>query len=384
MIIFRYFAKEIISITLAVLLVLLIVFVSTQLAIFLDDMANGLLTTHIFLQLAVTMIPTLAALLIPLAFFVALLLAYSRLYAETEMTAFYACGMTRVRLLTYTLIMAVVVTALVGFLELSLSPRLARHQTALLQDSIGNDLFGTILPGHFQELSADRIMYVETVSRDRTRLNNLFIAGHSSSSNPIQDNSQPTPSNNNSWDIIVGQTGQKLHQPDKGGDYLVMTQGKRFVGTPGEKNFLIISYDTYGVRLPTAVIGKLKSQITGAPTPELIKNYYHDRHAAAELQWRLSIIIQTLILALLAVPLSRTQPREGRYAPLLPALLIYIFYANFLFMAREWVDEGKVSIQIGVWWLHAALLALTLYLYAGKPGWSVKQKFAHYWRRGPI
>jgi len=377
-IIFRYLSKEIIAVMLAVLIVLLMVFVSTQLAIYLSKMANGQLTTSIFLNLAATMIPILTGLLLPMSFFVAILLAYGRVYAESEMTVLYACGMTRFRLLLYTMILAFIVTALVAYIELFWSPQLMKYQYTLLQQSIENDLFGTIRPGHFQDLSAGQILYVEGVSQDRKTLYNVFVVQPGQPPNLDSDHPAP-PSNLPSWDVVVGETGSKISEPERGGDYLVIKNGTRYIGAAGQTNFLISSYGAYGVRLPEVKVNPETTQVPAMSSEYLLKNY-HDKHYAAELQWRLSVALQTFILALLAVPLSRTRPRQGRYASLVPSLLIYLVYANSLFLARDWVDKGKVNIDIGIWWVHVALLLLAAYLYLGKPGWGVREKFSYLWR----
>lgn len=88
----------------------------------------------------------------------------------------------------------------------------------------------------------------------------------------------------------------------------------------------------------------------------------------AEFQWRLGVPIATIILSILAVPLSRTQPREGRYGRLAIGLLVFIIYLNMLSAAKAWIEQGKVSPILGTWWVHGAALALALGLIAVQNG----------------
>jgi len=84
----------------------------------------------------------------------------------------------------------------------------------------------------------------------------------------------------------------------------------------------------------------------------------------AQLQFRVSTPLMALVLTLLAVPLSRLRPRQGRYARVGFAIVAYFVYSNLLSAAKVWVDKGDLPPQIGVWWVHLAALALGLYLVA--------------------
>ena len=89
----------------------------------------------------------------------------------------------------------------------------------------------------------------------------------------------------------------------------------------------------------------------------------------AELQWRLSVPLSTLILGLLAVPLSRAQPREGRYGRLAIGMLVFIIYLNMLSAAKAWIEQGTISPVLGLWWVHGSVALLTLGLFGVQNGW---------------
>lgn len=68
--------------------------------------------------------------------------------------------------------------------------------------------------------------------------------------------------------------------------------------------------------------------------------------------------LATVLLAVLAVLLSRTSPRQGRFAKLFIAILIFVTYYNTLGVAMSWVQRGVVPAVVGLWWVHLVLMIL--------------------------
>ncbi|MBY0378336.1 MAG: LptF/LptG family permease, partial [Gammaproteobacteria bacterium] len=126
-------------------------------------------------------------------------------------------------------------------------------------------------------------------------------------------------------------------------------------------------FDEYHARLGT-VVNPQKHIYASMTNRDLWKVRNSTPKATAEWQWRISVPLSIPILTLLAIPLSYVRPREGRYAKLLPAILVYAAYANMMFVARNWVESGKISSDWGMWWLHLLLLGLALALWFN-PRW---------------
>ncbi len=101
-------------------------------------------------------------------------------------------------------------------------------------------------------------------------------------------------------------------------------------------------------------------------TLDLMKSRSSDK--IAELQWRISVPLTTLILGILAVPLSRSQPRQGRYGRLAVGLLVFIIYFNLLSAGKAWVEQETVPAAVGLWWVHAIMLGMALALLAYQNG----------------
>lgn len=140
-----------------------------------------------------------------------------------------------------------------------------------------------------------------------------------------------------------------------------MQNGKEYQGIPGQADYQVAEFGQYKARLPHPVI-KISDDLRTMSTASLLPYNNENVAKAAELQWRLSVPIMVFTLTLIAVPLSRINPRSGKYAKLLPAIIIYIVYANLLFIARDVMISGKTPQWIGLWWVHLIVIGFGLVL----------------------
>ena len=109
----------------------------------------------------------------------------------------------------------------------------------------------------------------------------------------------------------------------------------------------------------------------GDTNESLWRERYADKRAMAELQWRLAIPLSVPVLAFLAMPLARVRPRHGRYGALLPAILVYIVFANMMFVSRSWIESGKLNPNLGLWWLLVAAFVVGYLLQIDWHAWRV-------------
>jgi len=349
---------------LAVLSVLVLIFLCTEFSRYLEQAAEGRIPTTVLFKLVGITIPTLVSLLLPLAYFFALLLGYGRMYVDNEMIVLHACGMSRRYLLRITMQQALVLMVIVSILNFWLVPLLMRYKQQLLSGSGASIILQTIIPGQFQYVNHQKqVFYVKTVSHDHSHLAGIFMAQSSTLNQPKQIYHA-----NHSWEFVYAKTGYQSHDRKTGEDFFTSMQGHRYFGTPGEPNFMAINYDSYALRLPGDNLRSATNNTEALPSYILLEGYKNPAYAA-ELQWRISLVISIVLMALLAVPLSYVHPRQGRFAKLFPAILIYLIYANMLYVARSWVAQGTVSIAIGMWWIHLLLLGLIGLLYVDFYRW---------------
>ena len=353
LIITRYLLKEILGSLLAVTLILMLIFLSNQLVRFLSYAASGKISPHLVLQLMGFEIPYLLGLLLPLGLFIGIILAFGRLYADSEMPVLNACGVSTKRLIYITSIMAWFIALIVTVLMLWVNPLIAQDKGIGLAQ---NNMIDTLRPGRFQVLNEGKdVIYIEKISRNRKIAQNIFVAEEQKPK--VNDPSIP-------WVVVSAAGGYQQKDPVSKNHFIVSTDGVRYEGTPGENAYKVFQFKKYAVRLPFTDITNPREEEEAIPTTKLWHDYSNPM-SASELQWRLSIPLSVFVLMLLAVPLSQVKPRQGRFTSLFPAVLLYIVYVNLLFVARNWVELKFVPIFIGIWWVHFVLLsvgALLLYL----------------------
>jgi lipopolysaccharide export system permease protein len=147
----------------------------------------------------------------------------------------------------------------------------------------------------------------------------------------------------------------------------VLYDGRRYEGIPGSGEFRIMQFAEGGIPVPLGSIASRAGKAEMKLTSELLAS--RSREDVAELQWRFSTPLMALILMLIAVPLSRLRPREGRFGRIGLAVLVYFLYYQVLIAARTWVESGTVPSALGIWWVHALALIGAMLLLAPKVRW---------------
>ncbi len=342
---------------LAVSGVLLMVFMSGRFIKYLADAAAGKISADVLFQIMGYRFPGFLELILPLGFFIGILLAYGRMYLESEMTVLFACGVSDRQLLAKTLVGSVFVMLVVGAMSLYLSPWGMKQVENILNEQRQATEFEMLAPGRFQNLaSGGRVTYTESLSGDKRELRGVFIAQFSPSEESLT--------------LISADTGSQFIDERTGSRFLVLEGGKRFEGMPGKLNYAVTDFDAYGLRIESAN-GREKVLEEAVSTRQLMDS--DDLKARALLHWRFSLPLIVPIVTLLAVRLCRVNPRQGRFFHLLPAMLLYILYLGLLIVARDALATGKVPEWVGLLWVHGVFLALGLWMNFGSD-WLRKRR----------
>lgn len=346
MVISRYLAKEVYTMLLATVVVLLLIFLSQQFVRYMHFAASGAISSHVVGLLLLLQLPPLLSMLLPLSLFLAILVAYGRLYADNEMTVMIACGVSSKRILFTTLIFSLIAVAIVAGLSLWINPRVYNYSDRILSANNSSPL-DLILPNSFNLIANGKwVFYVGETSRNKKILSNIFAAE--------QPDTAALISGNATLGVVAAKNAYQYVDKKSGDIFLVLTNGYRYNGKPGQNDYQIIKYDEYGVRVQQKS-DNWRPNASALSTAKLWKKH-DDKSAAAELQWRISMPLSVIVLVFLGTILSRVKPRHGRYAQLMPAIMCYIVYANFLFLARAWINKGILSPIIGMWWVHILML----------------------------
>jgi lipopolysaccharide export system permease protein len=365
LIIFRYLCRELLSATFAVCIVLLLVLISGRFVKYLANAVAGNLEPGVIFAVIGYRIPGFLELTLPLAFFLAILLSFGRFYVENEMSVLKACGMSEGQLLGYTSVVAVCLALVVGWLSLSVSPSgLAKAETIFAAQEEKTEL-DKITPKKFYGLRGDKgVTYAENVN-EQQELENVFLAVTAGSANNFDSRLV----------LVLAERGRQQKTEDGSDRYLVLDKGYRVEGIPGSPEYQITEFAEYGSRLEPSKGISEDLEINALPTAELIGSA-DIKHQAA-LQWRLSIPLMVLIVALLAVPLSRTDPRQGRYAKVLPAVMLYFAYLVMLNGLRGALESGSVPIGVTLMPVHLLfLLIAALLLNWGRIKMALAQRLA--------
>ena len=343
MLIFRYLAKEVFLTLLGLTGILIFIFMSNQFVNYLNSAASGRIPIVLIMTLMTLELPIFLAMLLPLGFYMALLIAYGRLYAESEMTVLQACGYGTKQLLQHSFIMAFIVVFIELLMVLWVNPQVSIERTKLLQTTGIQTIIQTIVPGRFHALSGGRdVFYVGAMDTSHTKGKHIFLA-------------RMSPDRSAQWDVLWAEQAYAQTDPLTHEDYLMLKQGQKYQGLPGHADYQVLEFNVLKARLPHPV-QTVKEDIRTYSTASLWSFNHPTLKKSVELQWRLSVVFMVLTLTFIAVPLSRVNARSGKYAKLLPAIVVYILYANFMFIVRGWLDAGQLPIWLGLWWLHLLVL----------------------------
>lgn len=348
MIVFRYLSREVLLTLTAVSGVLLLIIMSGRFIKYLAQAAAGQLDPGVLFMIMGFRLPGFVVLILPLGMFLGILLAYGRMYLDSEMTVLSANGFSDRRVLWYTQGSALVVALVVAVLSLWVAPAGVLKTQQLFNQQAAMTEFDTLAAGRFQSLgSGQRVTYAGGLSEDRTQLQDLFITERAGAADDPRIG------------VLVAETGRQQMNAD-GSRYLVLYDGYRYDGTPGSADFRVISYDTYGVLLPKPEIATEVTDREAIPTLALFGRA--DIDLQAELQWRLALPLLVFVVAFFAVPLARVNPRQGRFLKLLPAVMLYMAYLALLISARGWMEAGKLPAALGLWWVHVVFVAIGILL----------------------
>lgn len=232
----------------------------------------------------------------------------------------------------------VILTALLSFMA---TPWANRQSAEFRERFEKREDISKISPGKFQESSSsDRVFFVEGISGDEAKVQNVFVSTFQNGRNSV----------------VVAKQG--MTELDRNGDkFLVLLNGRRYDGTPNQPDFRLMEFERYGVlvsRQSQALVGDKSAR--ALPTRALLED--RNNFNMGELLWRVALPLMSLLLMLLAIPLSFVNPRGGRSANLLIALFLFVVYSNMVSVFQAAVVQKRLSLLVAWWPIH--LLAVVM------------------------
>ncbi|KAE9526030.1 LPS export ABC transporter permease LptF [Testudinibacter aquarius] len=345
MILLKYLTKEIFKSQIAILFILLLIFFAQQLVRVLGSAVNGSVPSDLVFSLLGLGMPTMAQLMLPLCLFIAILMTLGRLYADSEITVMRACGVGQRILMRVALLLSLFTAALAAYNAFWLSPWAIEKQVNMLEQAKANPTLSALSPGQFiSNNDGNFVLFIDDV--EANRLDNIYLF-------QMRERGNIKPS------VLVAENGNLEALPN-GDQILKLNNSERYEGSAILPDFKITHFDDYQAYLTFANVTSESDKIERLNLNQLLND--GSDAAQAELWWRISLVLAVPLMALLAVPLSKVNPRQGRFAKMLPALLLYLIYFLLLSSLKSAGSGGKADATILIPLVHLVFFLIAIIL----------------------
>ncbi len=279
--------------------------------------------------------------------FISVLAVVTRSYRDSEMVVWFASGLSLVRWVRPVMTFGLPLVILVGSLSLFVTPWAKMKSAEFIQRFEKREDLKKVSPGQFKESSSsNRVFFVEGVAGEATVVQNVFV-------NTVEGKLNT---------VVVAREGV-IESDGKGGQFLVLRNGRRYQGTPGLADFQSMEFERYSMRVASRGPVTADELPADALSTQALLNL-PNRITRAELLYRIGAPIACLLLILLAIPLGFVNPRAGSAANLILALLIFVTYLNLTKMSQASVAQGKTEFAMAWWPLHLLVATWVLLMFA--------------------
>ncbi len=346
MIFHRALMREFAGLAGAVFMTLFAIALTTRLIRLLGQAAGGKIPTDAVIAFLGFFALGALPVLLSLTMFVAVLLTLTRSWRDSEMVIWFGSGLSLASWLKPVMTFALPQIAVIAVLSLFISPWAAQMGEQYQSRVAARDDVSRVSPGVFGETSnKERVFFVESVSGAARTVQNVFVSS-------VQQNK---------GGVSMSRSGY-TEAAANGDRFIVLENGRRYEGAPGESEYRITEFERYAARIESPESAEPILTQKQLPTWALIMNPTNPNRG--ELVWRLGIPISALVLVLLAIPISFVNPRAGRSANLLFALFTYIVYSNLISVSQARVAQGRLEFGFGWWLVHAGMILLLVFMFA--------------------
>ena len=331
--IFKRALRQELNFTTGVVFMVLVTLVLTNLVVrILANAASGLANPKDAVVLIGLGMINYLPILLTASLFIAILMVLTRWYKDSEMVIWQSAGIGLFNILKPILYFSIPVAIAIAALSIFISPWANQQSATIKQRFQQRDDISMLAPGQFRESSGNnRVFFIESMDTDTNVIKNVFV----------------TDFGKDRQLVAVAKEGYIERNAD-GDKTLTLLPGRRYQGIPGNTDFRITEFDKYTVKLEDKVVNPEITSPNTMPLWVLLKDLSIQN--LAEILWRIGVPLMSLALVIIAIPLSYTDPRKGRYTGLITAVLIYFSYSNILNLMQAWVRVGKINFFIA-WWL---------------------------------
>jgi lipopolysaccharide export system permease protein len=324
---------EVLKSSLSILLIFFLLVVGSRVVGYFEQAAEGYIDPSIIMSVVALRFPDFITLLIPLSFFLGILITVSRLYAEREIYGFFSIGLAPIDLVRFLAPQAIIYFLITLILSLYVAP----YTKALSQEMLSIDSFEEQIEALqskklFSLKDGSGFIYVEDAEETSLKGVKLF--------QPNGDNSFLVLAD----ELIVKENGNDLD--------LNFLDGSLYKGIFSNSSQLVSTFGEFKLSLDGNV-----NQISGVSLSKIFD--YSSTSDSASLQWSISIPFTIIVLLLMGVYMGAVKPRQGRFSVILPGMLVYVTYLSLLIYGRESIADNPSS-GIGLWWVHLLFCLFTV------------------------
>lgn len=281
--------------------------------------------------------------IIPLVLFVALLLVQNRWSRDNEMIVIKACGVSAATFLKPAGILVLAVGIVTATFSLYLGP-LADRVSRNIEEDFRNrsDIVG-VIPGTFTETkSGQSVYFVEDYNEEIEQYRDVFVYDGGAKEG-----------------VVVANNGFKTVDQQTQDEFLVLKDGTRYEGNPGDPDYLVVDFETYALRLRQNSAAKFNLPLKAVPTKKLFGARHHS--AIGELHWRIAHVLAIPIMTLLALSFATSSYRQTKMPAMLIALIAYFCYINFLGFGIALIRKGGLNPHWGLYIVHFLFAVIAVY-----------------------
>jgi lipopolysaccharide export system permease protein len=346
LIIHRSFVREVLQTVGAVMAILVSIFLAIRVVNILQDAVAGDVPLESIFTILILKLITHFNIIIPLVMFVSVLLVQNRWSRDNEIIIIKACGVSALTFLKPATVLVLIVGIITGVFSLYLGPLSAQIGRNIEVDFRNRSDIAGVVPGVFTETrSGQGVYFVEEFNENIKQYKDVFVY-----------------SGGEKEGVVIANNGFKTIDQFTQDEFLVLKDGTRYEGAPGENEYAVMNFETYALRIKKNERAQFAYAVNAYSTKKLFKS--KQRAAISELHWRIAHVLAIPIMTLMALSFASSTYRQSRLPGMLMALLTYFAYINFLGVAVSMARHGKIDAHWGLYFVHISFALLALYRFS--------------------
>ena len=331
----KSFNLEVFKSTTSILTILFLLVIGSRFVSYFEQASEGLIDPSVILYAVFLRVPDFISLLLPLSFFIGILITVSRLYADREIYAYFSTGISPITLIKFIFPQAFIYMVFTLILSLYIAPVSKEISNELLKVNTFEEQIASLAPGEIYGIKGSK-SFITVGENNETNLKNVIFF------NDVGKDS-----------ILI--SADTLNISSSQLDYeLLFENGSLTAGVFSNDAKMISSFKKFEFPL-------VNNQ---THTRTSFENIFSSINIddSLEYQWSISLSITILVLMVIAVYIGKVEPRQGRLSVILPGMLIYILYLSLLLLGRDYIAQNNQT-NFNLIFIHLIFIFFAILLY---------------------